>query len=123
MIKNGQLANETNLNAAFASKSAANSLNGILNLAAELSGEAVTNVQQTINDLLLSASNTANDITSLQERVTVLEAPKDEIELKTFAYFQDKVTDGSFRIGLEAGAFVIQKLVAGTWQDELKFNP
>lgn len=111
MIKNGQLANEANLNAAFASKSGNNSLSGIQSLVHETSGAIVENLQQTINDLLAGSS-------SLNTRVTALEGPRDNVVINQYIYFGD-----NWRIGLNGVALVIEKLEGAVWVLETKFNP
>lgn len=97
-VSNGQIGNAATFNAAFASKTANNSLAGELELANAGSGATVTNAQQAINDNItditaLDVRVTANesDIVDLQNDVTainagyVFEAAQSVIDTSTIA--------------------------------------
>lgn len=73
-IKNGQPANATTWNNAFASKSDANQLVGIQTLSNSDSGPEVENVQSDINELKEKAALFAETDESLNERVGLLES-------------------------------------------------
>lgn len=66
-VSNGQLANQTTFNGAFASKSTLNQdLTGTYNLKNPSSGGDITDVQQTLNTAITDIANAEVDIASLQ---------------------------------------------------------
>lgn len=58
--------------------------------------------------------------TPLSRKMTVanLRAELMKMALTSFIYFGDSGTDGTWRIGLDAGALVFQLRVAGSWVEK-----
>jgi hypothetical protein len=121
-ISDGQRVRAQESNAAWASKSADNTMTGVQSLEHPTSGGNIANAQQKINDIQADLSQAETNITALQSDVSVLQSDVADLQaIDTFVYMGEwdaatntpALADGDGGAGAGPGA-VFRTSVAGT---------